>query len=179
MGVLPLMNDELFKQYSISKDVATRNKLIENNLSLVKYVVSRVYSSGYAEHEYGDLVSYGVFGLITAIEKYDLKRKMKFSTYAYQKIYFSIIDELRKIDMVPRSVRYKIRLVKEDVKKLENKYGYEVNINDVAKQYNLSSSDIHVLDGTYLSPLDTVVEYIYDKRSIPYDHVLCGCTFRA
>jgi RNA polymerase sigma factor for flagellar operon FliA len=86
---------------------------------LVKYVAGRV-SVGLPQNiEQADLVSYGIFGLIDAIEKFDITRKIKFQTYAIARIKGAIIDELRSIDWVPRSVRAKARSVEKAYAKLE------------------------------------------------------------
>jgi len=149
-----------------------RNKIIERHLPLVKYVVNRNQNTIFYGCEYDDLVSYGTFGLIKAVEKYDLTYKVKFSTFAYQKIYFSIIDELRKVDWVPRDVRAKIKKVREVIKEMEYCYEYDVDKYAIAQSYGLSILDINVMEGTAISSIDVSLNYIYEDGGLYYDIVI-------
>lgn len=88
---------------------------------LVKYVAGRMSSGLPAHVEESDLISYGLIGLINAIERFDLEREIKFETYAITRIKGAIIDELRSLDWVPRSVRAKAREIEQTNAKLENK----------------------------------------------------------
>ena len=96
-----------------------RERLILHYSPLVKYVAGRVGVGLPPNIEQADLVSYGIFGLIDAIEKFDLERAIKFETYAISRIRGAIIDELRAIDWIPRSVRYKAREVEKAYAALE------------------------------------------------------------
>jgi RNA polymerase sigma factor for flagellar operon FliA len=101
----------LWKEFKTSGSPSARERLILNYSPLVKYVAGRV-SVGLPQNiEQADLVSYGIFGLIDAIEKFDPGRDIKFETYAISRIRGAIIDELRAIDWIPRSVRSKAREV--------------------------------------------------------------------
>ena len=166
------MTMELLREYKETGDISIRNKIIEQNLSLVRFVVSRMCKKNYYEHEFNDLVGYGVFGLIIAIDKFDLNKNVKFSTFAYPKIYYTIIDELRKIDWVPRSIRFKIRRVNEEIKHIENDLGIDADVASIAKQYGLSGRDMEVLNGTCISSMESACDYLYDKREMKYDYVL-------
>ena len=162
---------ELMYEYVKTKDIEVRNKIVEDNIPLVKYIVKRVYNKGFGEYEYNDLVNYGVFGLIKAVEKYDVTMGLKFSTYAYQKIYYSIIDELRKVDWVPRSVRYKIKLMQQDVEMMEVSLGYTINMTDVAPHYGLTYRDLFVVEGTHLTSTDLPIYYAAENGEGPHDYV--------
>jgi len=166
------MNMELLHEYVKTRSIEVRNKIVEENIPLVKFVVTKVYHKGFGEYEYNDLVNYGVFGLIKAVERYDITMGLKFSTYAYQKIYYSIIDELRKVDWVPRSIRYKIKLIQQDAKVLESTFGYEVDISSLAKDQGLSYRDMFVMEGTYMTSTDLPIYYAIDNREEKYDYVL-------
>src|SRR5439155_897354 len=98
-----------------------RETLIVHYSPLVKYVASRVATGLTANVEQADLVSYGIFGLIDALEKFDPSREIKFETYAIPRIRGAIIDELRSLDWVPRSVRFKAREVEKAYSALEAK----------------------------------------------------------
>ncbi|MCL2504510.1 MAG: sigma-70 family RNA polymerase sigma factor, partial [Coriobacteriia bacterium] len=93
----------LWKRYKDDNDPKARDDLILNYSPLVKYVAGRLASNLPQTVETTDLISYGIFGLIDAIEKYDPSREIKFETYAISRIKGAIIDELRAMDWVPRS----------------------------------------------------------------------------
>lgn len=109
----------LWDDYKRTGSREARDRLIVHYSPLVKFVAGRV-SVGLPQNiEQADLVSYGIFGLIDAIDKFDPARGIKFETYAINRIKGAIIDELRSIDWVPRSVRAKARAVEKAMAKLE------------------------------------------------------------
>ena len=112
-------SDELWADYKRTGSRELRDKLIVRYSPLVKYVAGRVSVGLPHTIEQADLVSYGIFGLIDAIEKFDNERAIKFETYAITRIKGAIIDELRSIDWVPRSVRAKARAIEKAYAKLE------------------------------------------------------------
>ena len=97
----------------------SRDRLIVHYSPLVKYVAGRVAVGLPPNVEQSDLVSYGMFGLIDAIDKFEPARGFKFETYAISRIKGAILDELRSIDWVPRSVRSKLRMIEKANAKLE------------------------------------------------------------
>ncbi len=111
--------DELWAEYKRTGSRELRDKLIVRYSPLVKYVAGRVSVGLPHTIEQSDLVSYGIFGLIDAIEKFDHQRAIKFETYAITRVKGAIIDELRSIDWVPRSVRAKARAIEKAYAKLE------------------------------------------------------------
>src|SRR5688500_14901032 len=111
--------EELWQEYKQSGRRDLRDRLILHYSPLVKYVAGRVAVGLPQNVEQADLVSYGIFGLIDAIEKFDLERGYKFETYAIARIKGAILDELRSIDWVPRSVRAKARSLEKAYAKLE------------------------------------------------------------
>ncbi len=112
--------DQLWIDFKSGADRSVRDQLILHYSPLVKFVAGRVAVGLPQNVEQGDLISYGVFGLIDAIEKFDLGRGFKFETYAIARIKGAILDELRSIDWVPRSVRAKARAVESAYAKLES-----------------------------------------------------------
>ena len=106
-----------------TSDKALRDRLILTYAPLVKYVAGRLGSGLPAHVDEGDLVSYGLLGLIGAIERYDPDRDIKFETYAIARIKGAIIDELRALDWVPRSVRSRAREIERAIGELEAKLG--------------------------------------------------------
>ncbi len=131
----------LWESYTKTKDLNLREELIIHYLYLVKYVAGRLFSSYGNNVEYDDLVSYGVFGLIDAIDKYDLNRRVKFDTYAQLRIRGAIIDHLREIDWLPRSVRQKAKELEKIYFELENKFGRSVTDKEVAQHLGISIDD--------------------------------------
>jgi RNA polymerase sigma factor for flagellar operon FliA len=111
---------ELWRLYKEEDDERARERLVVAYSPLVKYVAGRM-AAGLPSHvEESDLISYGLIGLIGAIERYDLDRDIKFETFAVSRIKGAIIDELRSLDWVPRSVRAKARDVEKVHGQLEN-----------------------------------------------------------
>jgi RNA polymerase sigma factor for flagellar operon FliA len=111
--------DGLWTEYKKTGNRALRDQLIVHYAPVVKYVAGRV-SVGLPRHvDEADLASYGIIGLIDAIERFEPLRNIKFETYAIPRIKGAIIDELRSIDWVPRSVRAKARAVEQSYAKLE------------------------------------------------------------
>ena len=112
---------DLWRRYKNDGDERARERLVVAYSPLVKYVSGRMASGLPAHVEEADLISYGLVGLISAIERFELEREIKFETYAITRIKGSIIDELRSLDWVPRSVRARARAIERANAKLEHK----------------------------------------------------------
>lgn len=112
---------ELWHRYKERGEPEARERLILQYSPLVKYVAGRVSVGLPPSIEQADLTSYGMFGLIDAIEKFDVDKRVKFETYAISRIKGAIIDELRSMDWVPRSVRAKARDVEKALVSLEHR----------------------------------------------------------
>ncbi|MEQ8352871.1 MAG: RNA polymerase sigma factor WhiG [Leptospiraceae bacterium] len=122
-----------------------RDFFAEKYAPLVKYVAGKVAIGMPQNVEFDDLVSYGSFGLLDAIEKFDPNRDIKFKTYAMTRIRGAIFDELRSIDWIPRSIRQKARQVEEIISQLENKLGHTVEDEDIAKEMGISVDELQSL----------------------------------
>ena len=133
----------LWDEYKHTGDPAARDRLIVHYSPLVKYVAGRVASGLPQSVDQGDLVSYGIFGLIDAIDKFDLERAIKFETYAISRIRGAIIDELRAIDWIPRSVRFKAREVEKAYAKLEGDLHRTPSEAEVAAEMGIALEDLH------------------------------------
>jgi RNA polymerase sigma factor FliA len=134
-----------WQEYKTNGTIVAREALILNFSPLVKYVAGRVAVGLPANIEQSDLVSYGIFGLIDAIEKYELDRQIKFETYAISRIRGAIIDELRAIDWVPRSVRFKAREIEKAYAALENKLKRPPSDPEIAKEMEISVDDLNTI----------------------------------
>jgi RNA polymerase sigma factor for flagellar operon FliA len=124
--------DELWTRVKAGEDEAAREGLILHYSALVKFVAGRVGSGLPRTVDQNDLVSYGVFGLIDAIDKFEPERGFKFETYAIPRIRGAILDELRALDWVPRSVRSRAREIERTITELEHKLGRSPTDEEIA-----------------------------------------------
>jgi len=124
----------MWTRYKAEADANVRDSLILHYSPLVKYVASRVAVGLPQNVEQSDLVSYGMFGLIDAIDKFEPGRGFKFETYAISRIKGAILDELRSIDWVPRSVRAKVRSIEKAYAKLEARHHRSPTDDEVATE---------------------------------------------
>jgi RNA polymerase sigma factor for flagellar operon FliA len=134
---------QLWQEFKASGSPRAREQLILHYSPLVKYVASRVATGLPANVEQSDLVSYGIFGLIDALDKFDLSRDIKFETYAIPRIRGAIIDELRALDWVPRSVRFKAREVEKAYAELEAQLKRAPTDAEVAEHLGVSLPELH------------------------------------
>ncbi len=138
---------DLWKAYSEDPTKDRRDRLILHYSPLVKYVAGRVGVGLPQNIEQADLVSYGIFGLIDAIDKFDLDRGLKFETYAISRIKGAILDELRSTDWVPRSVRAKARAVETAFSKLESKLHRSPTEAELAAELGYAEETLQTLLG--------------------------------
>jgi RNA polymerase sigma factor for flagellar operon FliA len=132
----------LWREYKRTGERALRDRLILTYAPLVKYVAGRLGSGLPAHVEEGDLVSYGLLGLIGAIERFDPDRDIKFETYAIARIKGSIIDELRSMDWVPRSVRARARDSERAIASLEGRLRRAPNDEEIAAHLGISEEEL-------------------------------------
>ena len=134
---------QLWKEYKGDGTPDARERLILHYSPLVKFVAGRVAAGLPQNIEQADLVSYGIFGLIDAIDKFDPARGFKFETYAISRIKGAIIDELRSIDWVPRSIRAKARAIERAYSKLENELRRSPGDAEVAAELGVSEEELN------------------------------------
>ncbi|HXG74934.1 MAG TPA: RNA polymerase sigma factor WhiG [Gaiellaceae bacterium] len=132
----------LWQEYRKSRDQAVRDRLILTYAPLVKFVAGRVGASLPSHVDEQDLVSYGLLGLIGAIERYDPNREIKFETYAMARIRGAIIDELRSLDWVPRSVRTRAREIERAIAALEKELMRAPTDDEIARKLGLSGEEL-------------------------------------
>ncbi|MFC8452600.1 RNA polymerase sigma factor WhiG [Kitasatospora sp. NPDC057223] len=135
----------LWRSYKDTSDPRLREQLILHYSPLVKYVAGRVGVGLPANVEQADFVSSGVFGLIDAIEKFDVDRAIKFETYAISRIRGAIIDELRALDWIPRSVRQKAKTIERTYATLEAKLRRTPHEFEVAAEMGIAIEDLHAI----------------------------------
>lgn len=153
---------KLWEKYSQKQDSETREALIIEYVPLVKLVSGRLSMYlGYTV-EYEDLVSYGIFGLIDAIDKFDYRKGIKFETYASLRIRGAILDQIRKMDWIPRSVRQKQRQIDAAITKLESAEDKTATDEEIAKELDISLEEYYVWQGqtkvTGIASIDEFVE---------------------
>jgi RNA polymerase sigma factor FliA len=132
---------DVWSSYKKTGDEKAREQLVLAYSPLVKFVAGRMSSGLPAHIEESDLISYGLLGLIGAIERFDPQREIKFETFAVSRIKGSIIDELRSLDWVPRSVRAKAREIESTQTKLEHELGRVPTDREVAEALEMSVED--------------------------------------
>jgi RNA polymerase sigma factor for flagellar operon FliA len=133
---------EIWRTFRRTSDAALRDRLILMYAPIVKYVAGRLGSGLPAHVDEGDLVSYGLLGLISAIERYDPDRDVKFETYAIARIKGAILDELRALDWVPRSVRSRARQIERAMSELEAKLGRAPSDDELATKVGISVGEL-------------------------------------
>lgn len=153
--------DQLWSVYKKSSDIQARDELLNEYIPLVKYVAGRMAMNLPSSVEVGDLESFGFFGLLDALEKFDETRNIKFETYASTRIRGAILDGLRSMDWVPRSVRAKIRTLESEVYNLTNELGRSPSDHEIAAALDVSPERYYELltevKGVTLFSLDETV----------------------
>jgi RNA polymerase sigma factor for flagellar operon FliA len=152
--------EDLWKKYKKTKDKQIREHFVKQYAPLVKYVAGKIAIGMPQNVDFDDLVGYGVFGLLDAIEKFDPNKDIKFKTYAVTRIRGAIYDELRSIDWVPRSVRQKAKELERVIGKLENRLGRSAKDEEIAKELGVSVKELRTLilkiSGAYILSLSDV-----------------------
>src|SRR6476659_1446983 len=132
---------DLWRRYKATGDTHARERLVVAYSPLVKYVAGRMASGLPAHVDEADLISYGLIGLINAIERFELEREIKFETYAITRIKGAIIDELRALDWVPRSVRARAREIEKVHAKLEHRLHRTPTDEEMARELNVTTEE--------------------------------------
>lgn len=135
----------LWKDYKAGKSTALRNRLAEYYLPLVKIVGGRLAVSLPPHLDRDDLLSSGFFGLLDAIDRFDITRNIKFETYAGVRIRGAMIDYLRSKDWIPVTMRQKIRKYEQTVYKLETELGRSATDNEIAEALEISLDELQIL----------------------------------
>ncbi|MDD6331364.1 MAG: FliA/WhiG family RNA polymerase sigma factor [Clostridium sp.] len=153
--------DKLWSAYAKKRDPETREALIMEYVPLVKVVSGRLSMYlGYTV-EYDDLVSYGIFGLIDAIDKFDYGKGIKFETYASLRIRGSILDQIRKMDWIPRSVRQKQKQMDAAISKIEADENRVATDDEVANELGISIDEYYNWQGqTKVTNIASIDEFV-------------------
>ena len=131
----------LWQEYAKHKSADIREKLILEYAPLVKLVAGRLSMYLGYNVEYEDLVSYGIFGLIDAIDKFEYTKAVKFETYASLRIRGAILDQIRKMDWIPRTIRQKQKKIETAIKEIEDAKGRPATDDEIAENLGISSDE--------------------------------------
>ena len=161
--------EKVWQAYGKTKDPQLKEKLIIEYAPLVKYVAGRL-SVHIGQHvEYEDLISYGVFGLIDAIDKFNFEKGVKFETYASLRIRGSIIDSIRKMDWVPRTLRQKNKQLEAAYTELEFALGHEPTAENLAEKLNISVDEVNdMLKKSSVVSLISLDDYLDQNHEISF-----------
>jgi RNA polymerase sigma factor for flagellar operon FliA len=155
---------DLWRRYKGSSDLRARDRLVVAYSPLVKYVAGRMGAGLPAHVDEADLISYGLGGLISAIERFDLSREIRFETYAITRIKGAILDELRALDWVPRSVRARAREIERATIKLEARLQRSPTEEELAEHLELS---VEELRGSLLQIANSSISALDELWSAP------------
>jgi len=162
--------NKLWESYAKSKKPELREQIILEYAQLVKIIAGRLSMYLGENVEYEDLVSYGIFGLIDAIDKFDIDKGIKFETYASLRIRGAILDQIRKMDWIPRTLRQKQKKMDSALLKLEKELGRQVTDEEMAKELEISLDEYYTwLSQTKASGLISLDEYMDQGAEIYTD----------
>ncbi len=159
--------ESLWAEYMRDKsNKALRDKLIVQYIYLTRYVIGRVKINLPPSFSIEDIASYGVEGLIDAVEKFSTDRGARFETYALMRIKGNIIDKIRNQDFLPRNVRKKIKDIKETSERLRKTLGRTPTPSEIGEELGLTADKVNSIMAE-----DTTITSIYDKKSTADDSI--------
>lgn len=165
--------DEIWKEYHKSRDPGLKEQIILKYAYLVKYVAGRLSMHVGQYVDFEDLVSYGIFGLIDAIDKFNFARGVKFETYASLRIRGEIIDSIRKLDWVPRSLRQKSKQLEQAYTSMESELGRAPTESELAEKLNISISEIQdLIKKSSLNMVVSLDDFLDQDNEMPMINVV-------
>lgn len=162
--------NKLWAAFREKRTPQIREQIIIEYSQLVKLVAGRLSMYlGYTV-EYEDLVSYGIFGLIDAIDKFDCDKNVKFETYASLRIRGAILDQIRKMDWIPRSVRQKQKRIDAAYSKIKTEYGRTATDEELAAEMEISLDEFYAWQGqTKITNLVSLDEFVEQGSEVKMD----------
>lgn len=166
--------NEKWQIYKKNKDEKTREEIINYYLPLVKYTVERIIAylpEEIKKNEKEDLMIEGIIGLIEAVERFDIERNIKFETFATKRIKGAVLDTLRKYDILPRSMRDKVKAIEKAYFVLESRLGRSVKDDEIIKELRMTKEEFYDIllkaKGLVLIPLeDALIDSEGDTKSL-------------
>jgi len=161
--------EKMWEEYANGRSSALKEKLIVHYAPIVKHVAGRLLIHVGQHVEYDDLVGYGVFGLIDAIDKFDYKKGVKFETYASFRIKGAIIDHIRKMDWVPRALRQKSKRMEAAVSMLEEKLGRAPTPEEIAEELGFTGPDsTDIIKKSSVQALVSLDDFLDQNQEVAY-----------
>ncbi|MBE5963712.1 MAG: FliA/WhiG family RNA polymerase sigma factor [Lachnospiraceae bacterium] len=161
---------KLWEEYSKNRKTEIREKLILEYAPLVKLVAGRLSMYLGYNVEYDDLIGYGIFGLIDAIDKFDYGKNVKFETYASLRIRGSILDQIRKMDWIPRTLRQKQKRIDAACAKIESEKGRLATDEEIAAELEIDIDEYNTWQGqTKATNLISLDEYVTAGSEVKMD----------
>ena len=155
---------ETWIKFNQSREVELRNVILTRYLHLVKEIAMRLVPVYKNHFDYDDLYSCGIFGLMDAIEKFDVDKGVKFETYAHRRIKGAIIDQIRKQDWIPKSMRQRFKSIEEAFAELERVQDRLPTDDEVAAYLNITMKDYNnILNDTYFYQIVSIDEQIMEN----------------
>lgn len=162
---------KMLEEYARTKSVQIREKIILEYAPLVKIVAGRLSMYLGYNVEYEDLVSYGIFGLIDAIDKFDCMKEVKFETYASLRIRGAILDQIRKLDWIPRTIRQKQKKIETVIKEIEQTSGHTPTEDEIAQGLGISSEEyLEWQSQMKITGVVSLNEYMEQGSDVAQDH---------
>ncbi|MCR5402819.1 MAG: FliA/WhiG family RNA polymerase sigma factor [Butyrivibrio sp.] len=163
--------NKLWAEYNKSKTADLREKLILEYAPLVKLVAGRLSMYLGFNVEYDDLVSYGIFGLIDAIDKFDLMKDVKFETYASLRIRGAILDQIRKMDWIPRTIRQRQKKIETAIREIERDSGHIATDAEIAAKMDISEDEyLNWQNQMKVTGVVSLNEFMEQGSDIPEDN---------
>lgn len=162
---------KLLEEYAKSKNADLREKIILEYAPLVKIVAGRLSMYLGYNVEYEDLVSYGIFGLIDAIDKFDYMKEVKFETYASLRIRGAILDQIRKMDWIPRTIRQKQKKIESVIRQIEQETGRGASDEEIAAALGISEDEFQEWQSQMkITGLVSLNEFMEQGSDVPQDY---------
>ena len=162
---------KLWDEYIKNKEPEVREKIILEYAPLVKTVAGRLSMYLGYNVEYEDLVSYGIFGLIDAIDKFDTMKEVKFETYASLRIRGAILDQIRKMDWIPRTIRQKQKKIDSVIKEIEMETGKNATDEEIAEKLGISGDEYDEWQSQMkITGLVSLNEYVEQGSDVAQDY---------
>ncbi|MCL2096612.1 MAG: FliA/WhiG family RNA polymerase sigma factor [Oscillospiraceae bacterium] len=160
------VSDEVWRLYGENKDVETRNFILTEYLHIVKVIAARMYSTYRSLADQDDIISCGTLALLNCIERFDCKRDIKFETFASIRVRGAMIDYLRKMDWVPRTVRKNLKDIDSVYAELQNTLGRSPTDEEIAEKLNMSADGYYeALSNVYSANVLSLEELIADNAA--------------
>ncbi|MBE5884166.1 MAG: FliA/WhiG family RNA polymerase sigma factor [Lachnospiraceae bacterium] len=161
---------KLLEEYTKAKSPEIREKIILEYAPLVKVVAGRLSMYLGYNVEYEDLVSYGIFGLIDAIDKFDYMKEVKFETYASLRIRGAILDQIRKMDWIPRTIRQKQKKIESVIREIELNTGRNATEEEIAQALGITDDEyLEWQSQMKITGLVSLNEYMEQGSDVPQD----------